>query len=54
MECSVCGGHFSRPVQESECASRCPHYAECDIPRCPNCFYENVLEPEWYARAARA
>ena len=52
MQCDTCGKQYDKPVAETECASRCRHYGQCDMPRCPNCFNENVLEPEWYARTA--
>ena len=28
-------------------------WKKCDLVRCPNCYYENVTEPEWYAALAR-
>lgn len=52
MQCPVCGSKYAHPVPDAECASKCPHYAECDNRCCPTCYYENVLDPEWYARVA--
>lgn len=54
MRCEACGKQYEAPVAEAECATRCRHYGQCDLSGCPNCFSENVLEPEWYARTAAA
>ena len=53
MKCPLCGFSFEREVAESACAAGCRLWKECDLVRCPNCYYENVTEPEWYAELAR-
>ena len=51
QQCALCGCQYEKPVAESDC-EKCKHYKECDGPRCPNCYYENVLEPRWYGNFA--
>jgi hypothetical protein len=52
MQCPLCGCLYEKPVSEADC-SQCAHYEDCDIPRCPNCYLENVIEPRWYENVAK-
>ncbi len=47
QECPLCGCRIEGLITESDC-QKCKQYKECEGPRCPNCYYENVLEPAWY------
>jgi Fe2+ transport system protein FeoA len=50
VKCPLCGLEFEKEVAENLCAAKCPIWHDCDMVRCPNCYYESVAEPEWYAK----
>ena len=48
MKCPLCGLEFDQAKAEAACAAGCRLSKTCDLVTCPNCYYEMVLEPQWY------
>ncbi|MBI2094720.1 MAG: ferrous iron transport protein A [Candidatus Omnitrophica bacterium] len=46
----MCGLEYDLKKAEAACEAACPLWKKCDLVRCPNCFYETVLEPAWFRR----
>ena len=48
MRCELCGREYDAVTAAENCKKNCNKYGKCGLEPCPTCYYETVLEPQWY------
>lgn len=49
MKCGLCSQEIDEKKGRSTCDG-CPFAKNCDMIKCPNCGFDNPVEPKWVER----